>query len=233
VLLVCGTWIQAFKDMLAAGSSALPPEIADFAPRLADVPANLHRYVADGVLDDRWKHHCDGILHKFGGGGNEILWLACSSISVRVPGRRQMPTLATAAKSGPGTESVEDWVPDNAAYVEIRELNAKNVKDTENKGTISIVAGGAVVLIGPGHKRRPGDYVGRQNDVEEGQITVTKGGAVSKGEIKVNGISAKSSGSSSGRKLNPIWRESQHPRRDDRLLRLLSKFSFQQTLVLM
>jgi hypothetical protein len=183
--------LQAFKDMLAAGSSELPPEIADFAPRLADVPANMHQYVADGVPDDRWKHHCDGILHQFGGAGNEILWLACSSISVRVPGRRQMPTLDTADVTGPGFGDETDWVPADEDYTRIRQHNQQAVKDTENKGTISIVAGGMVVLIGPGHRDQEAGYVRRQGDIEEGQIAVTKGGAFSKGEIKVNGISAK------------------------------------------
>lgn len=64
---------------------------------------------------------------------------------------------------------------------DIRARNAKAVKDTDGGGSVAIVAGGAVVLIGGGHPRRPADYVRRQTDIEEGLLTVTKGGAFSKG----------------------------------------------------
>ena len=93
--------------------------------------------------------------------------------------------------SGPGASDVSDWIPDDAAYKDISERNAKAIKDTDSGGSVAIVAGGAVVLIGPDHARRPADYVRRQTDVEEGLLTVTKGGAFSKGSIAVKGISAK------------------------------------------
>jgi hypothetical protein len=83
--------------------------------------------------------------------------------------------------SGPGASDVSDWEPDDSAYSDIRARNAKAVKDTDGGGSVAIVAGGAVVLIGGGHPRRPADYVRRQTDIEEGLLTVTKGGAFSKG----------------------------------------------------
>lgn len=183
--------MKAFKEWLARATLGdVPPDIADFMPRLVDVPAEQYEYVADGVPEGRWKHHCDGILGELGDGGNELVWLASASISIRVPERSAMPVLGTSAVTGPGLHN-EDWIPDNAAYAQISQLNAKNVKDTTDKGTVSIVAGGSMVLIGPGHDNDHADYVRRQNDVEEGQITVTKGGAFSKGEMKIKGISAK------------------------------------------
>ena len=183
------TAVTALQKWVAgAATGDLPTEITDFAPRITDVPAEYFQYVADGVPDERWKHHCDGILSQLGGSGHELSWIACTSIMIATP---ELPVLDTADVSGPGASDVSDWVPDDAAYKTIRELNAKNVKDTADGGTVSIVAGGAVVLIGVDHLRSPADYVRRQADTEEGRITVTKGGAFSKGDIKVTGISAK------------------------------------------
>jgi hypothetical protein len=72
----------------------------------------------------------------------------------------------------------------------IREKNAKAVKDTAGGDSVAIVAGGALVLIGR-HSDDPAEYVRRQTDIEEGMLTVTKGGAFSTGGIEVTGISAK------------------------------------------
>jgi len=140
------------------------------------------------VDDDRWKHHCDGILGQFGGNGNELFWVACTSFSIATP---ELPVLDTSAVSGPGVSDISDWIPNNDAYREIKDRNAKAVKDTADGGSVAIVAGGAMVLIGGGHPRRPAEYVRRQGDVEEGLLTVSKGGAFSKGGIQVKGITAK------------------------------------------
>jgi hypothetical protein len=182
--------VKAFKGWLASAASGdLPTEIADFAPRLADVQVEHYEYVADGVPEGRWKHHCDGILDKHA--GNELYWVACTSFVRATPERPELPVLVTAASSGPATDDVSNWAPDAAAYKAIREKNAQAVKNTGDGANVAIVAGGEVVLIGPGHERRPGDYVARQSDIEEGLLTVTKGGAFSKGGIEVKGISAK------------------------------------------
>jgi hypothetical protein len=179
--------VNTFKKWVESGGSGeLPDEVSDFKPRLADVPAELFDCVANGVSEDRWKHNCDGILGRLA--GNELSWIACTSFEFETP---ELPSLVTADASGPGAEDVSTWVPDDDAYRKIKETNAKNIKDTDDGGVVSIVAGGAVVLIGQEHERRPGDYVHRQGDSEEGQITVTKGGAFSKGSLKITGISAK------------------------------------------
>jgi hypothetical protein len=184
---------KAFKTWVEGGATGdLPEEIADFAPRLVDVPETHYGYVADGVPADRWKHTCTGILGQLGGGSNELVWLACASISIQVPERAEMPVLDTSPVAGPGRD-VSDWEPDDAAWDKIKELNTKNVKDTADKGTVNIAAGGDMVLVGQGHNYRYAEYVRRQTDTEEGQITVTKGGAFSKGDMKINGISAKQS----------------------------------------
>lgn len=181
--------VEAFKQWVAGGASGdLPDVIADFETRLEDVPLAYYTYVAEGVPDDRWQHKCDGILGQLGGDGNDLYWVACSSFMIDTP---EMPVLGTSAVSGPGVADVSTWVPADSDYQEIREKNSQAVKDTPDGKTVSVVAGGAVVLIGPGHARRPADYVRRQDDVEEGQLTVTKGGAFSKGSIEVTGISAK------------------------------------------
>jgi hypothetical protein len=163
----------------------VPPEIADFVARLADVPVEQYEYVADGVPEGRWKHHCDGILDKHA--GNELFWVACTSFMVAAP---ELGVLDTATAVGPGF-SVVDWKPDGSAFQKIRDKNAEKVKGTDAGGTVSVVAGGNVVLIGEDHAAFPADYVRRQTDIEEGQITVTKGGAFSKGGLEVKGITAK------------------------------------------
>ena len=141
----------------------------------------------DPVEDDRWNHHCDGILGELA--GNEIYWLACASISSRVD-QSFMPSLDTSDVSGPGAADVSTWIPDDAAYEEIARLNAQNVKNTEDGEQVSVVVGGAVVLVGGDHARRPADYVRRQENIEEGVIVVTKGSTFSAGTLEVYGITA-------------------------------------------
>ena len=160
-----------------------PARDSDFIPRLADIPVETYEYVADGVPEGRWKHHCNGILDKHA--GNELYWVACTSFTVATP---DVAVLDTAGAAGPG---VDDWEPDADGFNDIREKNAQNVKNTADGGTVSVVAGGKVVLIGGKHQTWPGSYVRRQPDIEEGQITVKKGGAFSKGGLEVTGITAK------------------------------------------
>jgi hypothetical protein len=178
--------VKAFKEWLAnATLGDVPAEITDFMPRLVDVPVEQYEYVADGVPEGRWKHHCGGILDKHA--GNELYWVACTSFTVAAP---ELSVLDTGAALGPGVSAV-GWSPDASAFQVIRDKNAENVKGTDAGGTVSVVAGGNVVLIGEDHAAFPADYVRLQADIQEGQITVTKGGAFSKGGLEVKGITTK------------------------------------------
>jgi hypothetical protein len=104
------------------------------------------------------------------------------SDSGALKGKKDAPS--GGAKVDPDT----DWTPEGA-YADIRKLNGENVKNTANKGKLSIVAGGKVVLIGEGHSWDAVRYVGRQPDVETGDLIVKKAGAFGKGSFDVNGIS--------------------------------------------
>lgn len=138
------------------------------------------------VPAERWNHNCAGILGQYA--GNDLVWIACTSFMVSTP---ELPPTMTADYSGPGAADVSDWVPDDAAWDEINQLNQRNVKTTDDGDQVAIVAGGLLVLIGDGHSRRAGDYVNRQGDKEEGILEVAKGGTFSRGSIEVSGISAK------------------------------------------
>ena len=186
--------LTAFKDMLAAGSSELPPEIASFKARLDDVPEHYRQYVADGVPDSAWEHNCDGILKK--GTGKDIFWVACSGFvaskaSLEAIGLAEgLPSQITAPTAGPG----RNWKPDAEVLKRISDLNQQKVKDTPDGQSIAIVAGGNVVLIGEGHEANPTDFAKAQTDVSQGTLTVTKGGAFSKGGVKIQGISTAKQG---------------------------------------
>jgi hypothetical protein len=179
--------VQAFRKWMDGGGGSFPAEIADFEARLADVPADYYQYVTDGVPAERWNHHCNGILTKHA--GNELYWVACTSFVRATPGRDQLPTLVTSDSPGPAARGLE-WTPTAANLKEVRETNAKKVKDTAGGGTLPLVAAGTVVLIGGGHAGGPADWVRSQPDIEEGMLTVTKGGAFSAGKLEVKGISA-------------------------------------------
>jgi hypothetical protein len=177
--------VQAFKKWMD-GEGSFPEEIADFEARLADLPPNYLEYVADGVPDERWQHHCDGVLGNFK--GDEIFWMACTSIMVDTP---EMPALDLADQAGPGLSDSSAWVPSKSDKKEIRELNAKNLKATPDGGHVSVAAGGDLVIIGADHNDDVNAYLRRQKDLEQGQITLTKGGAFSHGRLELTGISAK------------------------------------------
>ena len=55
---------------------------------------------------------------------------------------------------------------------------------------MSIEAGGLLVLIGDQHDQNALVYVLRQQGRELGTVLVTKGGAFSKGELQVTGITS-------------------------------------------
>ncbi len=140
----------------------------------------------EAVPDNRWKHDCQGILGQLQ--GNELFWVACTSFTVATP---DLPALDMASKRGPGLDEDLDWAPEGSALETVTTKNGENVKAVSDKGTISLAVGGALCIIGGGHPRRPGDYLKRQDDLEEGQLWVNKGGTFTKGSIQVEGISSK------------------------------------------
>jgi hypothetical protein len=176
-------WGGAELIMIESGKTWLCMGTPDTCP----TPALLTSTDEAVLTEDRWKHHCEGILGKHGGGSNEIHWIACASFEIAEP---ELPSLVTADTSGPGHNNPDTWVPDDAAVNRVQKQNQENVKDTDNKDQIALVAGGALVLIGGDHDAKAAAYVRRQADVEEGIMTVKKGGAFSKGSIEVKGVSA-------------------------------------------
>ena len=183
--------VKAFKTWLDDGASGdLPEEIADFGPRLADVPDHMRRYVADGVPEERWSHDCVGILGKDVGEGNDIVWVACSGFAVSQEDLKSiglpegLPSEITQNTSGPGL----NWSPKDSDLDRIKALNEQKVKDLADKASIKIRVGGVLMLIGDGHEGDAENYVKRQGDASEGTITVKKGGAFSKGSLDVAGI---------------------------------------------
>jgi hypothetical protein len=139
---------------------------------------------------ERYKHHCQGILGKYGGNSNEIHWVACTSFEIDVP---ELPPLVTSAATGPGLREDKNWQPNDKALTQAQKLNEKNVKATKGGANIAVVAGGQMVLIGSGHDDDHANYVRRQADKEEGIINVTKSSPFVKGagKLDVKGITAK------------------------------------------
>lgn len=190
---------EAFKKWVADGATGdLPAEIADFAPRLADVPPEMYDLVAEGVPADRWLHHCEGILGAKWGQGKELWWVSCSGFAVDEDTIRdifgdesggELPGVIGTETVGPAAEIA----PDDAALDAVTNLNRDNVKATEDGEVISVLSGGVLTLIGTGHEADWLSYVRRQGDFEEGSLKVKKGGAFSKGKVTVKGISGKQS----------------------------------------
>ncbi len=144
------------------------------------------RKQTETIPDDRWQHHCDGILGQFGGKGNELHWVACTSFVID---RHDLPPLLTASEAGPGLTIAPDWIPNDNDFAEIVEKNRQNIKEVDDGGEAGVAVGGLLVIIGAGHEPETAAYVKRQSDLEEGILTVTKGGAFSKGKLEVKGIS--------------------------------------------
>jgi hypothetical protein len=110
--------------------------------------------------------------------------------------------LAYGSASGPVQEAIgarpgikeaakgSTWSPSDKDYDVISEINARNIKATDNGGTLPIAASGVVVAIGDGFPIQVIHYIERQGDTEKGTLTVTKAGPFSKGGIEVTGISS-------------------------------------------
>jgi hypothetical protein len=233
-----GEALEAFKEWSAPGDVKAPlgDRITKNEPLknfVADIQADpelapLLKYITSEVPPEAWTHRCDGILGECGHGANELHWIACTSIVVAKPAtpvgqqaaaiQREMPTLETAAASGPGFDP-SAWKPardgngnldgSDSVIQGIRKRNADNINATPNKGTISLAVGGGLVLIGPGHDSKSGDYVGRQADRDQAQIEVTKSPFKSSNKLlQVKGLTADSSKSlvASELQLLPEWR---------------------------
>jgi hypothetical protein len=84
-----------------------------------------------------------------------------------------------------------DWQPDDAALDRITAKNGENLKAAADGSAIAVSTGGLLTLVGDGHSGEAQVYVRRQGDLESGRVTITKGGAFSKGGLSVSGISAK------------------------------------------
>lgn len=97
------------------------------------------------------------------------------------------PAVVTATNQGEGG----DWVPTDSDLDAVDSRNQGNIKAAADKSTIDLVAGGLLVIAGSGHDTQVVQYVRRQGDVESGRVTITKGGAFTKGTLAVDGISAK------------------------------------------
>jgi hypothetical protein len=155
-------------------------------PDTCPTPELNVRKQTEAIPDDRWYHDCKGVLGRLGGKGDEIHWVSCTSYEVI---RHDLPPLITANEAGPGKTIAADWIPDNAAMEQIIGRNRQNIKEVDDGGEAGIAVGGALVIIGAGHKAEAASYVRRQNDTEEGILTVKKAGAFSKGSMEVKGIS--------------------------------------------
>ncbi len=187
----------AFKKWVEAGASGdLPEEIKDFAPRLADVPPEMYKLVAEGIPEDRWYHKCEGILGPKWGQGKQMYWVSCSGFAVDEDtiedifgedSGGEMPSVVGTDTHGPGA----DWTPNDAALDQVTNLNSNNVKAAGDGEVVSVLSGGTLTLVGLNHEVGPLSYVRRQADFEEGSLKVKKGGAFSKGSVSVTGISGK------------------------------------------
>ena len=168
--------VQALKDMLAAGSSELPPEIADFAPRLADVPEDMRNYVVDGVPDDRWEHKCAGLLKTMA--GCDIVWVSCSGF---VASKATMKRLGL--ESGlPAEMTAQTEAPDSAQGDEsglkpltdadknaMRALRLQTYKDTKVGGEMTVRASQELVVLGSDYAGNIENTLKRQDDYVEGK----------------------------------------------------------------
>jgi hypothetical protein len=148
------------KDVLEGSSDSSEKTLKD----------NLSLYVDQGLIDS-YRDFCTDVMAMQ------------RSIADDNAGQKA-PTVGGAS----GVD--DDWTPDAFAYDDIRKRNSENVKNTANRGKLLIVAGGNVVLIGEGHSWEAVKYVGRQTDVETGDLIVKKAGAFGKGSCDVTGISA-------------------------------------------
>lgn len=143
----------------------------------------------ESVITDpaRWFHQCDGILGEYGGSGNIIHWVACTSFEIEI---QELPPMVTGSKTGPGLAEDKSWKPEGDHLAEVTEKNRENVKSTKDGKTVGVVVAGKLVLIGDGHDNDAIDYIRRQPDFEEGEIEVTKSSIFTKGKgtLELRGI---------------------------------------------
>jgi hypothetical protein len=156
-------------------------------PALRVQQAEFEKGNGAAVPDDRWSHHCTGILGQ--NAGNDIIWMACSGFMRPTP---ELSGFETSQSMGPGTAQAL-WSPTDADWDAVNEINKQTIKDADDGDTLQVYAGGLLLLVGPNHGAREVDYVRRQTDLEYGDLTVVKGGTFSTGKLKISGITAKQS----------------------------------------
>lgn len=133
------------------------------------------------VADDRWSHRCDGILGIYA--GNELHWVACSSIVLDDATKSEMPVTMT-AQTGLGTADDREH---GELLGDTRLLNADALSSATPGTPIPIAVGGGVFLIGSRHLAQAADFLRQVQEAQgigEGQLTVAGGGA-----ITITGIS--------------------------------------------
>jgi hypothetical protein len=179
--------VNAFQQWLTAGASGeLPEELSEFKPRLVDVLPEHYQYVADGVPAEKWTHSCGGLLDL--GTGKDIYWIACSGFVANQASLDSIGLSEGLPSEMTAQSNLKDWAPEDDDFARISAFNQQKVKDTPDGGSISLAAGGVMLLIGAGHEANAANYVKRQDDLTEGTLTVKKGGAFSKGGITITGI---------------------------------------------
>ena len=116
---------------------------------MANVAAEVYyKYVTEGIEIDKWQHDCKGLLGKDVGGGNDIIWLACSGFEVdqesltAIGLAEGLPQEMRQDTHGPGA----DWVPAKDDFDRIAQLNAQKVKDTPNGGKVRVRVGAPIVV---------------------------------------------------------------------------------------
>jgi hypothetical protein len=131
----------------------------------------------------RWEHDCEGILGQYGGSGNNLFWMVCTSLL-----RNTLQEWKDLLGGDDRLDDQRDWTPDAGARTQIKTTNQKAVKSTDNGGEVDIYACDDLVLIGNDHGDGPMSYLNRADGREKGKLVVTKGGAFSRGKVEITGI---------------------------------------------
>jgi hypothetical protein len=161
-------------------------------PELLHPDGAENRDLAD-PFETRFEHHCDGILGKWGQGGHELHWIACTAFTIVDP---ELPVLETATIGGFGATSSDSFEPYEPGKewlyeTEMEAIETRNRNNFPAGGSVAIVAGGKMVLIGHGHDMVATDYVRRQPDIEDGLLTVKPSPFQPGPTITVNGVEKK------------------------------------------
>lgn len=163
--------------LLRAGVDGLPDPIMLCSGSPDTCPTDP-RQVAAGAV-----HGCDGILGRYSG---DLYWLACTSLSNASNNESGMVLAGSSTDVVMGEDP--DWLPEDADFAAIAEVNRANVKAAGDGDDLDYVIGGFVFLIGDGHDSKHEEYARFQEDIAEGTVTVNKGGAFSAGSLEIAGV---------------------------------------------